>query len=509
MQTQMNLFALSSIKASDEPNLVAQRPGQRFKASAQAKAEDFLQVMGTLLSLPPEQLLQSLTGLKGDTLKEEGAAFATVFDLAGKDPETAQLLQAFLQQHGVDKEALVKGKGTQQANALLYQLQSLLAANAAMQTVDSQGQPGADLAAVDSNDEEMANWQSKWQQFWHQVRLNLQSEQAGGGESSAEAGDKSAALEAAMLKNPHRHATNTFASSAMTQQDAEDAPHSEPDTKKFMKLAGINRPRDGVGLERAVASRNSQPAANALAQNSTFQGLAESSSTPSAEQLEPSLPQVADQGSKDKSSGQEGQATIARVADLNVQDLLKAVDPNTSQQNPLSALESKSAQDVEIVSAKKELLPAEKQMQNDIIRQIVQRMSMHSQGDQSKMVIRLKPEFLGNVHMQVLTENHQVSVHMMADSAAVKEIIEQNLQHLRLELQHHGLEIHKFDVFVGNTNQERESRQDRAAFSHSSRQRQQRSSKNSSVASSAVETGAVKTRSSPKQTNLNEVDYFV
>lgn len=507
MQTQMNWFDLSSSKASTEPHAAVQRTGNRSKASAGAQTDDFLQVMGSLLSLPPEQLLQSLTGLKADTLKEEGEAFAAVFDLAGKDPETAQLLQDFLQLHGIDKEALLKGEGAQHADALLSQLQSLLAANAAMQTGNSQAPPGADLAAVDANDEEMVSWKSKWQQFWHQLRLNLQSEQTGRGESSTEAGDKSAALEAVMLKNLHRYAAGMHPGSEMAGQDDEDAADSEPGARRIVKLAGVNLSREGVGLDKAGAPHNSQPA-NATQQNSPFQGLAATGSSPLEEPLESSLSQTAARGSEDKSSGQEGQTAISPAADLDMQDLLKAGDPNMSRQNALSALEPKNTQGAEIVSAKKELPPVEKQMQDNVIRQIVQRMSMHSQGDHSKMVIRLKPEFLGNVHMQVLTENHQVSVHMMADSAAVKEIIEQNLQHLRLGLQHHGLEIQKFDVFVGNTNQERESRQDRAAFSQSSRHRQQRSSKNSSVAGSATGMDAVKTRSSPKQADPNEIDYF-
>lgn len=507
MQTQMNCFDLSSSKASSESHPAVHRTGHRSKASAGAQTDDFLQVMGALLSLPPEQLIQSLTGLKADTLKEQGDAFTAILDLAGKDPETAQLLQTFLQLHGVDEQALLKGEGAPQTNALMHQLQSLLVENATMQTTNSQAQAEADPAAVDGNDDEIADWKSKWQQFWQQLRLNLQNEHAGSGEFSAEAGDKSAALEAEMLKNLHRSEAGLLAGAETKNQEEESAADSESDVRGLAKLVGNNRPRDGIGLGKSVASQNAQPA-NALLQNSQFQSLAATGSTPLEQQLEPTLSQIAAGGSEIKSSKQEGEAPLSRTADMDMQDFLKTWDSNTNRQNPLSAPELKSTQGTDIVPAKNELLPAEKQLQDDVIRQIVQRMSMHSQGDQSKMVIRLKPEFLGNVHMQVLTENHQVSVHMMADSAAVKEIIEQNLQHLRLELQHHGLEIQKFDVFVGNTNQERESRQERAAFSQSSRQRQQRSSKNRTVAGSVAGMDAVEPRSSLKQADPNEIDYF-
>jgi flagellar hook-length control protein FliK len=86
----------------------------------------------------------------------------------------------------------------------------------------------------------------------------------------------------------------------------------------------------------------------------------------------------------------------------------------------------------------------------DIMRQIVARMSMRNDRLQSHMQVRLKPEFLGDVRLQITTENHQVMVRISADSVAVKEMIEQNVVLLKNELQQHGLQIGKFDVFVGH-----------------------------------------------------------
>jgi flagellar hook-length control protein FliK len=68
------------------------------------------------------------------------------------------------------------------------------------------------------------------------------------------------------------------------------------------------------------------------------------------------------------------------------------------------------------------------------------------------MIIRLKPDFLGHVKLHVSTENQQVTVRMEAESAVVKDIIEQHMPHLKAELHQHGLHIEKFDVFVGNQN---------------------------------------------------------
>lgn len=115
------------------------------------------------------------------------------------------------------------------------------------------------------------------------------------------------------------------------------------------------------------------------------------------------------------------------------------------------------------------------QMQHDVIRQIVQRMTLHSDKLQSHMQIKLKPEFLGDLHMHITTENHQVMIRMTTDSVAVKEMIEQNLVHLRNELQQHGLVIHKFDVFVGQEDDGWKNAQQQAAFGHDRQRRQQRS----------------------------------
>jgi flagellar hook-length control protein FliK len=60
---------------------------------------------------------------------------------------------------------------------------------------------------------------------------------------------------------------------------------------------------------------------------------------------------------------------------------------------------------------------------------------------------------------------------MTADSMVVKEMIEQHLQHLRSELQQHGLEIGKFEVQVGNGNENWKSGQENAGFRQAMQQK--------------------------------------
>jgi flagellar hook-length control protein FliK len=181
--------------------------------------------------------------------------------------------------------------------------------------------------------------------------------------------------------------------------------------------------------------------------------------------------------------------------------------PSFDSQVSTTALKS-----VEASSAANETMPfSDKDTQTDVIRQIVQRMTLRGERQQSQMVIRLKPDFLGNVRLQVTTEGQQVVVRMDAESAMVKEIVEQNMAHLKAELSQHGLEIQKFDVFVGNDNDGWRSGQQQTAF----RQASKRSGQPSNGAQSDDEPSSDYSGESDKHgsntgtTGTNEVDYFV
>jgi flagellar hook-length control protein FliK len=181
--------------------------------------------------------------------------------------------------------------------------------------------------------------------------------------------------------------------------------------------------------------------------------------------------------------------------------------PSFDSQVSTTALKS-----VEASSAANETMPfSDKDTQTDVIRQIVQRMTLRGERQQSQMVIRLKPDFLGNVRLQVTTEGQQVVVRMDAESAMVKEIVEQNMAHLKAELSQHGLEIQKFEVFVGNDNDGWRSGQQQTAF----RQASKRSGQPSNGAQSDDEPSSDYSGESDKHgsntgtSGTNEVDYFV
>lgn len=176
-----------------------------------------------------------------------------------------------------------------------------------------------------------------------------------------------------------------------------------------------------------------------------------------------------------------------------------------------SRIKSAPEKTVEYVSGQKEPASQTSEMQSNVIRQIVQRMTLHTQGSQSTMTLKLKPEFLGNVHMQISTDNQQVVVRMGTESTAVKEMVEQGLQYLKTEMQQHGLEIDKFEVFVANDDKGSNPGQDLSGFRQTLKQRKQNTM--SKGANSHRDKGAGISAASGQSNrvtdNSAEIDYFV
>jgi hypothetical protein len=104
--------------------------------------------------------------------------------------------------------------------------------------------------------------------------------------------------------------------------------------------------------------------------------------------------------------------------------------------------------------------PAQKPAAMEVLSQIIDKAVLTLRKGQNEMRISLKPDSLGHLNLKIVTDNHHVMVKVMADNLHVKELIENNLHHLKGELSSHGLEIDKFDVLVaedsyGNGGRER------------------------------------------------------
>jgi flagellar hook-length control protein FliK len=91
-----------------------------------------------------------------------------------------------------------------------------------------------------------------------------------------------------------------------------------------------------------------------------------------------------------------------------------------------------------------------KEIRTQALDQIVQKAVMQFKNGRNEIQLNLKPEFLGNLRMQVITESHQVTVRILAEFPMVKDLIENNLQQLKSDLQSYGLEIDELEVSVGH-----------------------------------------------------------
>ncbi len=140
---------------------------------------------------------------------------------------------------------------------------------------------------------------------------------------------------------------------------------------------------------------------------------------------------------------------------VHPESVLKGIEEPESQGATQVAGGKQSGPVAPVGNHGKELPQTEKTFQNEIMDQIVKTVSMNLKNGRQEIIVKLKPEFLGRINLQVSTENQQVMIRVVTEISAVKEVIENNINQLRSELGNHGLEIEKFDVL-----EERRSNQD-------------------------------------------------
>ena len=143
-------------------------------------------------------------------------------------------------------------------------------------------------------------------------------------------------------------------------------------------------------------------------------------------------------------------------------------DKNFSHKEPDNVLlfpESRSSDRVSDTGLHaKDTQQFQKPLQTEVLTQIVKKAAFNLKNGQTEVKIDLKPEFLGRIQLKISTENHQVMVRMLTEIPLVKDIIENNINHLKADLQNHGLEIDKFDVFLTRDSDQHENGHENAKF---------------------------------------------
>jgi len=117
----------------------------------------------------------------------------------------------------------------------------------------------------------------------------------------------------------------------------------------------------------------------------------------------------------------------------------------------------------------KETEAGQRELRTQTMEQIVQRAVIQARNGQHEARIDLKPDFLGHVRMQVVTENQQVTVKILTEFGFVKDMIENNIHQLKADLQQQGLGVDRIDVSVsrdGNGNNHHQENTEHAGGRH-------------------------------------------
>lgn len=107
-----------------------------------------------------------------------------------------------------------------------------------------------------------------------------------------------------------------------------------------------------------------------------------------------------------------------------------------------------SGRTTDVFALTKETDILEKPFETKTLTQLVEKAALELKNGKPEIRIDLKPEFLGHLRLQISTENHQVMLKILTEAPIVKETLENNINHLKIALHNHGLEIDEFDVFL-------------------------------------------------------------
>jgi len=86
---------------------------------------------------------------------------------------------------------------------------------------------------------------------------------------------------------------------------------------------------------------------------------------------------------------------------------------------------------------------------HNITSQIVEQARMINRVNNSEMVVKLKPEHLGELTLKVSVENGAVSASFHSNNQEVRTVIEASLTQLRQELSNQGLKVENVGVYAG------------------------------------------------------------
>ena len=214
----------------------------------------------------------------------------------------------------------------------------------------------------------------------------------------------------------------------------------------------------------SAASKDTQPAAEPQAKSLT--GLwgnavlsVENQNPGNAQQqLSGGNPQDAGQAFQQNQSASQSQQPVAMTTAQTPQlpeeaqfDIAPAKDTgNTTTAQAAPTLFQQTLQDTSTVQSAASPQVSQPQTNYDIPRQIVDQARLIRSTEDTQMVIKLKPEHLGELTLKVsVTANGSVNASFHTDNAQVRAAIESSMIQLRQELQAQGIRVDNVGVYAG------------------------------------------------------------
>jgi flagellar hook-length control protein FliK len=217
---------------------------------------------------------------------------------------------------------------------------------------------------------------------------------------------------------------------------------------KFMDKAGLDAPRvdddPDVQGKTEASNRNAKLSrlSSAAVSGQRIMGEPAQDNPPPAETS--SVSKLINEAQADKENSLKANTALNDDAGSKVVKL----EAGTNNSGQLTSQSQNSEKIVETASSPKEAEAGQRELRTPTMEQIVRRAVVLGRDGQHEARIDLKPEFLGHVRMQIITENQQVTVKILTEFGFVKDMIENNIHQLKADLQQQGLSVDKVDVAV-------------------------------------------------------------
>jgi flagellar hook-length control protein FliK len=153
---------------------------------------------------------------------------------------------------------------------------------------------------------------------------------------------------------------------------------------------------------------------------------------------------------KDAQGVRESQIKMGSSIGNEIVSKISVADPSSSYTSLLKSDSQTPEKGIENLSTAKETDTGHQNLRTQAMDQIVRKATLQLGNGQYEAKIDLKPNYLGHLRMQVITENQQVTIKILAEFSFVKDLVENNIHQLKADLQQQGLSFDKLEVSLSD-----------------------------------------------------------